>query len=68
METLKLKTTIKCNGCVNTVKPFLEDSNNISNWSVDLENPEKILTVATEGNENEVVDLLHKAGYKAEKV
>ncbi|PWD97893.1 heavy-metal-associated domain-containing protein [Marinilabilia rubra] len=68
METLKFKTTIKCNGCVNTVKPFLEGSNNVSGWSVDLESPERILTVETEGNADEVVELLKEAGYKAEKV
>lgn len=68
METLKFKTTIKCNGCVNTVKPVLEEANNISNWSVDLESPDRILTVETEGNADEVVELLKEAGYKAEEV
>jgi copper chaperone len=68
METLKFKTTIKCNGCVNTVKPFMEKANNISNWSVDLESPDRVLTVETEGNADEIVELLKEAGYKAEEV
>lgn len=68
METLKFKTTLKCNGCVNTVKPFLEEANNISSWSVDLESPDRVLTVESEGNADEVVELLKEAGYKAEEV
>jgi copper chaperone len=68
MKTLKFKTTIKCNGCVNTVTPFLEKSNNINKWNVDLENPDRILAVETEGNADEVKDLLKEAGYKAEEV
>lgn len=68
MQTLKFKTTIKCNGCINAVTPFLEKSNNISDWSVDLENPDRVLTVETEGDSEEVKDLLKEAGYKAEMI
>ncbi len=68
MQTLKFKTTIKCNGCINAVTPYLEKSNNISKWSVDLENPERIMTVETEGDAEEVKALLNDAGYKAEDI
>ena len=68
MQTLKFKTTMKCNGCVQTVTPFLEQANNIQNWSVDLQNPDRILTVQTEGDAEEVKNLLKEAGYQAEKV
>jgi copper chaperone len=67
MKTLKFKTTIKCNGCIKTVTPFLEKSNNISKWSVDLESPDRIMTVETEGDTEEVKNLLNEAGYKAEE-
>ncbi len=68
MKTFKFKSTIKCNGCISTVTPFLEKSNNINKWSVDLESPDRILTVETEGDPNEVKELLNEAGYKAEEV
>lgn len=68
MQTLKFKTTMKCNGCVQTVTPFLEQANNIQNWSVDLENPDRVLTVQTEGDAEEVKNLLKEAGYQAEEV
>lgn len=68
MQTLKFKTTMKCNGCVQTVTPFLEQANNIQNWSVDLQNPDRVLTVQTEGDAEEVKNLLKEAGYQAEEV
>ena len=68
MQTLKFKTTMKCNGCVQTVTPFLEQANNIQNWSVDLQNPDRVLTVQTEGNAEEIKNLLKEAGYQAEEV
>jgi len=68
MKTLKFKTTIKCNGCVKTVTPFLDKSNNIENWRVDLENPDRIMTVETSGEADEVKYLLSEAGYKAEEL
>lgn len=68
MQTLKFKTTMKCNGCVQTVTPFLENSNNIQNWSVDLQNPDRVLTVQTEGDAEEIKNLLKEAGYQAEEV
>jgi copper chaperone len=66
MKTLKFKTTIKCNGCIKAVTPFLDKSNNIQKWNVNLENPERTLTVETEGNSDEIKELLIEAGYNAE--
>lgn len=67
METLKFKTNIKCGGCVATVTPVLNNIPEIAKWEVDIDNPEKILTV--EANEQldaeTVVSALEKAGYTA---
>lgn len=69
METLKFKTNIKCGGCVATVKPHLDGKENIENWQVDLESPDRILTVvAANGSEEEVIATVKEAGYQAEKV
>lgn len=70
METMKFKTTIKCSGCVATVTPYLNETVGANNWQVDLQNPEKILTVQTDdkSKENEVIQKLQAAGYKAEKL
>lgn len=66
MNTLKFKTTIKCGGCIATVTPFLNKIEGISNWSVDTNSPDKILTVETESvNPDEITNTLKNAGYQA---
>ena len=67
METIKLKTNIKCGGCVATVTPFLNQSVGEGNWQVDTQNPDKVLTVKTEGvPATAVQQAVQQAGFKAE--
>ena len=69
MDTLKFKTNIKCNNCVAKVSTYLDESEKITDWNVDLENPDRILTVTGNGITNEYVkDTLMKVGYKAEEI
>jgi copper chaperone len=70
METVKFKTTIKCSGCVATVTPYLNEAVGANNWNVDIQSPDKVLTVNTdqEEKEAEVIKKLQEAGYKAEKI
>lgn len=68
MSTLKFKTNIKCDGCVATVKQEM-DKAGVNNWEVDLENPERILTVNVAPEEENIIkDAVEKAGYKIETV
>ncbi|OOG72183.1 heavy-metal-associated domain-containing protein [Algoriphagus sp. A40] len=68
MKTLKFKTNIKCGGCIAAVTPHLNEAKTISNWSVDITNPSKILTVQGEDlSEAEVIEKITKAGYTLEK-
>ena len=67
METLKFKTNIKCSGCVAGVTPALNESVGENNWNVDIQNPDKILTVLAEGtNAQEIIQAVQKAGFTAE--
>ncbi|MGN6476868.1 MAG: heavy-metal-associated domain-containing protein [Flavipsychrobacter sp.] len=69
MNILKFKTNIKCTGCEAKVKPFLDETAGEDNWEVDLQSPEKTLSViADRVTEAEVVDAIKKAGYTAEPV
>ncbi len=69
MDTLKFKTTINCSACVAKVTPLLNEQENIKNWSVDTESPDKVLTVEGKNiDEADLVKALSKIGYKAEKV
>lgn len=69
MSTLKFKTTINCKGCVSKVKPFLDKEEGVESWEVDVENPDKILTVESNGaTEEQVQTTLGKIGFKAESL
>lgn len=69
MTELLFKTNIKCNGCIATVTPFLDGEKQIQEWKVDLENPDRVLSVKSEELSSEnVIDLLKKSGYTAEEI
>lgn len=69
MKTLKFKTNINCGGCVSKVTPFLNKQKGVESWEVDTKNPDKILTVESNGaSEEDVKITLHKIGFKAEKI
>lgn len=70
MNTYKFKTNIKCSGCIAKVKPYIENDVNIREWTVDLEDPNKTLTVITDAQVTPqmVKETISKAGYKAESI
>ena len=67
MERLQFKTNINCHNCVRAVTNFLNDVDQIQEWQVDTENPDKILTV--NGNAlqaNAVIEAVEEAGFDCE--
>jgi copper chaperone CopZ len=69
METAQFNTNIKCSGCIATVTPVLNELVGQDNWEVDLQSPDKILTVSTDqAGEQQIKQAVEKAGYKAEPV
>lgn len=65
----QFKTTINCGGCIKAVTPFLNKVEGIEDWSVDTDNPDKVLTVHSSGaSEEEIVATLEKAGFKAQPI
>ncbi len=66
MKELKFNTNIKCMGCVSSVKPLLDKESKIINWEVDLNSPDKILTVKSEEmTSEEIAKIVNSAGYNA---
>ncbi len=64
METLQFKTNINCGGCVAKVTPKLNEVKGIRSWKVDIDNPDKILTVESDHLPKEtVIDAVKKAGF-----
>ena len=69
METLKFRTSIRCQGCVATVTPFMNQLKGVVRWSVDLAHPRRVLTVEGSGiSPEQVIAALSKAGYQANPV
>ncbi len=69
MPKVKFKTNINCNNCINSVSPFLNELDNIDLWSVDINNPDKILNVdMDDDNESMVIEVVKKAGYEIRKI
>ena len=69
MKTLKFKTNINCGGCVSKATPFLNKQEGVKSWEVDTANPDKILTIESDGaSEEDVKATLQKVGFKAEPV
>lgn len=68
METQKFKTNIKCSGCLEKVKPHLNEIVSENNWEVDLENPSRILSVKDHTSETLIKDAVQKAGFMAERI
>jgi len=68
MKTFKFKTSIKCDGCIDTIKPYLNYKSKIKEWEVDMANPDKVLTITTDFSEKDIVNMLKNIGYSAEKL
>lgn len=69
MKTLKFKTNIKCAGCLARVSPNLNETVGEDNWEVDINTPEKILTVVSdEVDESSVIFAINEAGFKADSI
>jgi copper chaperone len=69
MKTVKYKTNINCGSCINSVTPFLNELENIDTWKVDTENPDKVLEVILEDdNEQVVTEAVVKAGFTIEQI
>lgn len=68
METSKFKTTIKCLGCLEKVTPFLNQTAGAGNWEVDIQAPEKTLTVSKKNTvtDQAIVKAVEEAGFKIE--
>lgn len=65
----QFKTDINCVGCVQAITPYLDANNEIKRWQVDINGPDKILTVETESLSDEMIrQIVKKAGYKAESL
>jgi copper chaperone len=70
--TYSYKTNINCIGCVQQVKPHLdqlEQSKEIKHWHLDLNSPDHVLTIDTNSlSSDEVTEVIASAGFRATPV
>jgi copper chaperone len=68
MKLVTLKTNINCSACLARVTPLLNELAGVNNWTVDINNPDKILEVKTDTlTESDIIQKLSSVGFKAEK-
>ena len=69
METLKLKSNIKCAACLEKVTAPLNEIVGANNWEVNLTDPQRTLTIKKDGvTPAQVNEALQKVGYAAEAI
>ncbi len=68
-QELKFKTNINCMGCVGNVTKALNEAVGADNWSVDIQSPNKRMTVRGEDvDANLVIAAVTKVGFRAEEI
>ena len=69
MNKQQFKTNIKCVNCLAAVTPALDAAAGAGAWQVDLQNPDRVLTVSTPDLPAEtIVEAVQGAGYRATPV
>ena len=67
--TLKFKTTLQCGGCVSKVQADLDQAVGAGAWQVDLDHPDRILTLPSTGlTEAEVMSIVQSKGFSIEPI
>ena len=65
-NTITLNTNINCGNCLKSVKPALDELLG-NNWSVDTENPQKVLTATAPENitPSVIIQAIESRGFTA---
>jgi len=63
------KTSINCSGCLKRVKPFLDAREGVRKWNVDLDHPDKLLTVeADDLRASDIISIIDDVGFEIELI
>ena len=69
MKTFKFATNINDNKAVEKIKYSLDETGEISEWNINLNDPGKILTVKTENlNSEKISRIISSAGFKNQEI
>lgn len=68
-KTITYKTNLKCAACVEALRPHLSSTKEVINWSIDIQNQDKLATIEMEEDgEAAVLNAFAKANFKAEAI
>lgn len=65
MAVFKFRTNAKCGGCVTAIGAKLNRIVSPGDWSIDLKDPNKALTVTTNLTAEDIQKAVEEAGFKA---
>ena len=69
MKTIQLKTNVMCSACLAKVTPALNEVAGDGNWTIDLTNRDKILSVNNDNSSPaEIINALKNAGYTGQEL
>lgn len=69
METISFKTNMKCSGCIDKVAPELNELVGKDQWNVNLQIPDKMLTVTSKNKQiKEIEAVVSRAGFLIERL
>ncbi|MDH6313270.1 copper chaperone [Parabacteroides sp. PFB2-10] len=65
---MQFKTNAKCGGCVAAIRTKLNEVVPETEWSIDLNSPDKTLTVESDYPAEAIIAAVKAAGFKAEQL
>jgi hypothetical protein len=64
VKTVTVKTNLRCEACVQSIRPLFDAEPGVTRWDADVSTPDKLLTVAGDGvSAARVGELLGQKGY-----
>ncbi|MFA8299930.1 MAG: hypothetical protein ACEPOV_07205 [Hyphomicrobiales bacterium] len=65
MNTYKFKTSLKCQGCVDSISPFMNAVSEINDWKVDFNSKPPILEVQSNFDISQrVISIVRSSGFE----
>ena len=68
MKKMKFKTNINCMGCVAKFTPHIQNESSVKSWNVDINTPDKLLTVEGDLTEESLKAIVTGAGFVVREV
>ena len=66
-KTYKFKTNINCGACVRAVKETFDESPEFTSWEVDIQNPDKTLTITSDVADVDIlIEIIEDTGFSGE--